>query len=108
VHPSIELAGDGGPTHHDAALDDNLNVSVASINAADRSVNLQFELSNPMYPIDVYNKPMVLLVWLGTGLMTVAGLLAAVYRRVPFVSKAAEKVMVPTSKRNQRLAKQNT
>ncbi|MDR3691417.1 MAG: cytochrome c biogenesis protein CcsA [Fimbriimonas sp.] len=107
VQPSISLGSDGGPTHQSVALDDNLKVSVASINAADRSINLQFELNDPMYPIDVYHKPMVMLVWLGTGLMTVAGLLVAVYRRVPYVSKAAEKVTAPAAKKGQRLAKQN-
>ena len=108
VHPSMQLGGEAGPIHKKAALDDNLNVEVASINAADRSVSLQFQLSSPMFPIDVYHKPMVGLVWLGTGLMTVAGLLAAAYRRVPSMAKAREKVPVPSGSRRQRLAKQNS
>ena len=108
IHPSMKVGGEAGPVHTMAALDENLNVEVASINAADRSVTLQFQLSSPMFPIDVYHKPMTCLVWLGTGLMTVAGLLAAVYRRVPSTSKAAEKVPVGSGSRRQRLAKQNS
>lgn len=106
--PSIELGGDGGPIHHTAAVGDNLEVQVASFNAADRSVTLQFQLASPMFPIDVYHKPMTGFVWLGTGLMTVAGLLAAVYRRVPSTSKAAEKTAAPAGTRNRRLAKQSS
>ena len=109
VQPSIELGGEGKPVHHKIAVDKNLNVEVASFNAADRSVTLQFELSSPMYPIDVYHKPMTSMVWLGTGLMTVAGLFAAFYRRVPSTSKAAEKAPVATGKeRSGRLAKQSS
>ncbi len=108
VQPSMQLSSEGAPLHNDAALDDNLNVSVASMNAADRSVTLQFQLSSPMFPIDVFHKPMTMLVWVGTGLMTVAGLLAAAYRRVPSKSKAAEKVKAPTGTRSRRLAKQHS
>jgi cytochrome c-type biogenesis protein CcmF len=108
VQPSIQLGGATGPIHNKAALDESLNVEIASINAADRSVSLQFQLSSPMYPIDVYHKPMVGLVWLGTGLMTVAGLLAAAYRRVPSMATAPEKAPVPAGTRRQRLAKQNS
>ncbi len=107
IHPSLQI-GDEGPVHFKASLDDNLNVEVASINAADRSVTLQFQLATPMFPIDIIHKPMVCLVWLGTGLMTLAGLLAAAYRRVPSMSKAADKSKVAANSKNQRLAKQNS
>jgi len=108
VLPSLELGSEGAPVPHAAAVDDNLNVEVASFNAADRSVTLQFQLSSPMYPIDVFHKPMTCLVWFGTGLMTVAGLLAAAYRRAPSTAKAAEKAPVAASGKNRRLAKQNS
>ena len=108
VHPSIELGPSGKPVYHAVAVDGSMDVQLASMNAADRSVTLQFQLSTPMFPIDVFHKPMTGFVWLGTGLMTVAGLLAAAYRRVPSTSKAAEKVPVPTGGRNRRLAKQNS
>ena len=108
IKPSIQLGGGNGPVHHPAALDESLNVELASINAANRSITLQFGMASPMYPIDVYHKPMTGLVWLGTGLMTVAGLMAAAYRRAPSKSKAAEKVPVSAGDRRHRLAKQNS
>jgi len=107
IHPSLQI-GESGPLHSKAALDDNLNVEVASINAADRSVTLQFQLASPMFPIDIIHKPMTCLVWIGTGLMTLAGLLAAAYRRVPSMAKAADKTKVAETPRKQRLAKQNS
>jgi len=108
VSPAMELGGSSGPIHHDVDLDENFKVSVASMNAADRSVTLEFQMASPMFPIDVFHKPMTAFVWLGTGLMTIAGLFAAVYRRAPSTVRAAEKVSVPAAGKGQRLAKQNS
>lgn len=88
VRPSIELGGEAGPIHHNGKLDDNFDVSLESMNAADRSVMLEFKMSSPIYPIDIFHKPLVAFVWFGTGLMTLAGLVAAVSRRMPSMAKA--------------------
>lgn len=96
VSPSMEI-GEAGPVHHNAVLDDDFNVQIASMNAADRSVNLQFEMSSPIYPVEVFHKPMTLFVWLGTGFMTFAGLLAAAYRRAPSPAKAKVEPLVPVT-----------
>lgn len=98
IEPSMQL-GANGPVHNAAVLDDNLNVTVASMDAADRSISLQLQLSSPMYPIDVFHKPMTAFVWLGTGLMTAAGLLAAYYRRVPSAVKSTAKAPVSAGDR---------
>ncbi len=108
VSPSLELGGEAGPVHHIAKIDDNLNVSLTAMNAADRSVTLELQLANPTYPIDVFHKPMTAFVWLGTGIMTVAGLLAAYYRRVPSTAKVANKVPVASDDRSRRLANQTS
>ncbi len=106
VHPSMELGGEGGPIHHSAVLDENLVVDLASMNAADKSITLQFQLASPMFPIDVFHKPMTGLVWLGTGLMTVAGLFAAYYRRVPAKVQSAEQLTTAVGVGKKQLAKQ--
>jgi len=45
-----------------------------------------------IYPIEIYHKPMTMLVWLGSGLLTLAGFASAVYRRstVPVEAEAEE------------------
>lgn len=92
VAPALELTG-SGTIQHPAPLDEALQVALVSMDAADKHVVLQIQLISPMYPVEVYHKPMTGLVWLGTGLLTLGGLLAAFYRRAPkkALDKAQEK-----------------
>ena len=62
----------------------------AGMDAATKAVTLQVQLAKPMYPLEIYVKPMTSLVWLGTAIMTMGGFMSAYYRRV------ARKVAVRT------------
>jgi len=82
INPSIELT-DKGMREHPVDLTDDLSISVGQMDAATRSVTLKAEFKNAIYPVQIFYKPMTILVWLGTALMGVAGLLSAYYRRRP-------------------------
>lgn len=81
VHPKMEIAGGGSTISHPAPIDKSLELVMSGMNAADKSVTLRMQLKTPMYPIEIFHKPLTILVWLGTALMTVSGFLAAYYRR---------------------------
>jgi cytochrome c-type biogenesis protein CcmF len=56
-------------------------VSMSSIDAGSKSASLQLFLKKPIYPMELYYKPLTSLVWLGTGILFLGGLMAAFYRR---------------------------
>lgn len=56
-------------------------VAMSRMDAATQSVDLQLLFSKPLYQIDLYYKPMTILVWLGTGILVLGGLISAVMRR---------------------------
>ncbi|HSI72911.1 MAG TPA: cytochrome c-type biogenesis CcmF C-terminal domain-containing protein, partial [Fimbriimonas sp.] len=64
-----------------AAVDRNFFMAMTQMNAADKSVALQLLFSSPVYQIELYNKPLTGLVWLGSGIMLFGGLLSAYARR---------------------------
>lgn len=81
LHPEMEL-GEGGQTvMHPAKLDDQMQLAMVGMDAASKSAVLRVQLATPIYPIEIYHKPMTSLVWLGTGLMTLSGFASAYYRR---------------------------
>lgn len=81
VVPQLEVGGDSGPVQHPARLDQNMQLVLVGMDAATKSVNLKVQLTTPIYPIEVYHKPMTILVWLGTAILTLGGFIAAFYRR---------------------------
>ncbi len=81
INPEMELGGAEGMVSHPAKLDEHMVLAMVGMNAADQSVTLKVQLTTPMYPVEIYHKPMTTLVWLGTGIMTLAGLFSAYYRR---------------------------
>jgi len=82
VNPTMELGEVGRTILNPAQIDSQLQVVMVGMNAADRSVTLRMQLTSPMYPIEVFHKPMTTLVWAGTGILTISGFAAAAYRRV--------------------------
>lgn len=80
-NPKMEIGTGEGVVQHPAKIDDTINLAMTAMNVADDSVTLQVQLSSPMYPIDIYHKPLTSLVWLGTGTMAFGGFAAAFYRR---------------------------
>lgn len=90
VSPSMELVMEGAPHSHAALISEGVEVTMTGLDAATKSATLQLMGTTMFYPVEVYHKPLVGLVWLGTGIMTFGGLLAAVYRRVPRKARVEE------------------
>ena len=74
---------------------DNIKAAMLSMNANDRSVDIQLFVVPPEYPIQVFYKPLTCLVWIGTGIFTIGGFIAAFYRRM--LKKAPEGDFVANS-----------
>ncbi|MBS1728619.1 MAG: cytochrome c biogenesis protein CcsA [Armatimonadetes bacterium] len=69
-------------------LSPDFRIAMTAMNANDKSVNIQLFWAPPLYPIQIFYKPLTCLVWIGTGIFTIGGLLSAFYRRM--VVKAPE------------------
>jgi cytochrome c-type biogenesis protein CcmF len=80
LEPQMEIVP-GGTKDHPVAVDQNLMLAVKGMDVSTGAVTLQMMFQKPIYPIEVFYKPMTILVWLGTGMMAFAGLLSAWYRR---------------------------
>jgi cytochrome c-type biogenesis protein CcmF len=65
-----------------------LRVAVTRIDAADKSAEIQMFFSSPIYPIELFTKPLTAFVWAGTGIMTVGSLIAAYSRRRKVTSES--------------------
>lgn len=79
--PYLQIAANGPPTPDLARINDDLRVAMVAMDAADRSVSLQIMFARPIFPIEVFYKPMTILVWVGAGILTFGGFLSAFYRR---------------------------
>lgn len=78
--PAMGVGGQDGPMFFTAEAGDYA-VSMQRMDAATNAVTLQFFFRNPVYPLEVYYKPMTILVWVGTGIMALGGAMAAWHRR---------------------------
>lgn len=82
VHPSIEI-GQNAPSFSPIGKD--LAISLEGINPQNNGASLQVHFAAPIYPIDLFYKPMTILVWLGAALTFLGGIISAFYRRNPRV-----------------------
>lgn len=73
----------------------DLRVAMLGMNAADKSVSLQMILPEPLYPIHLFTKPFTGLVWGGTGILFLGGLISAWARRRPRTADVEEEVEEP-------------
>jgi cytochrome c-type biogenesis protein CcmF len=69
LEPSLEPVGE------------HFLISMHAMDAGSQSVTVQLYFNKPVYPIEIFYKPMTGLVWLGTGILTFGGFLAAWQRR---------------------------
>ncbi|MBI1756966.1 MAG: cytochrome c biogenesis protein CcsA [Fimbriimonas ginsengisoli] len=88
TQPTLEITPKGLHPHL-ARIDQDLIVSLQAVDPATRSATVQVHFAKPLYPVDLFYKPMTILVWLGAGILTFGGLLTAAYRR-PARAKAAD------------------
>ena len=80
--PTLTMRGPGNLEPSLPVLNKDFRIAMTSMNANDRSINLQLFLAPPLYPIQVFYKPLTCLVWLGTGIFTLGGFISAFYRRM--------------------------
>ena len=78
-HPSLEISSEG-IQFHPIRVDENLILYLTRMDAKDQSATLQFFYIKPVYPLEVFYKPMTILVWAGSALMVLGGLVAMTYR----------------------------
>ncbi len=71
-------------------------VTMSKLDAATQSVDLKLLFSKPLYQIDMYYKPMTILVWLGTGILLAGGLISAYMRRVRKQAASLPESSAPT------------
>lgn len=82
VEPKMQI-GAGGPQEIPVPVSPEYQITLKGINAADKSVSLQLLFTRPIYPVELFFKPMTGLVWFGTFLLGLSGIIAAWYRRTP-------------------------
>lgn len=80
TNPTMELTETGMRKNPDVVNDDYY-VTVGGMNANDKSVAIALGFIRPIYPIELYYKPLTILVWLGTALMLLGGVLSTLSRR---------------------------
>ena len=81
VAPELVIGSPGNaPTPSMASINKDFMITMTRIDAATKSVELQILLKKPIFPVVLYYKPMTLLVWIGAGILTIGGLLAALGR----------------------------
>lgn len=78
-HPNLEISSKG-IQYNPVRVDENLILYLLRMDAKDQSATLQFFYIKPVYPLEVFYKPMTILVWTGSGLMVLGGLIAMVSR----------------------------
>lgn len=102
VVPKLEIGTGGETIQHPVVIDSNMQLVMTAMNAADRSITLRVQLDTPIYPIEIFHKPLVALVWLGTAIMTIAGFGAAFYRRFrrPVNSDMVESIATESDERS--------
>lgn len=79
-HPKLILA-ERGLTPELSEAGPELRVSMQGIDVATKAVTVQPHYWPPIYPMLVFYKPMTILVWIGTGILCLGGLMSAFYRR---------------------------
>lgn len=68
----------------------DLFANIGRMDAATRAIDVHLLLRKPLYPVDLYTKPLTGMVWLGTGILSLGGLMAAFARRSRSVRAARE------------------
>lgn len=81
VNPKLVVGSQGGPQSEAERIDSEFGIKLARMNAADKSVTLSLAYNLPVFPIELYYKPLTILVWVGVGVMTLGGFIAAWDRR---------------------------
>ena len=96
ANPYMELTQDGVQPSLTPVGDDFFAV-IESMNAADRSINFKLMFQRPLYPVEIFIKPLTSLVWFGTGILFIGGLMSALARRSRRVEESEVEPTSPSS-----------
>jgi cytochrome c-type biogenesis protein CcmF len=78
--PYLTLTADGMQPSF-TAVGPDLFAIMKRMDAKTKGIDLQLMFQRPVYPIELFTKPMTNLVWLGTGLMFLGGMASSLSRR---------------------------
>ncbi|MBL8048274.1 MAG: cytochrome c biogenesis protein CcsA [Chthonomonas sp.] len=87
VSPGMQVTGEG--PNFILADAGPYKIAMRRMEASDQSVTLELFYTDPVYPAEIYFKPLPILVWVGAGIMTIGGFWAAWYRRKSHVPAGA-------------------
>jgi cytochrome c-type biogenesis protein CcmF len=96
VNPKMELT-EGGIQPVLTAVGTEFFAVLGRMDAGTRNVDLKLLFQKPLYPVEVYYKPLTILVWVGTGILTIGGLMAAFGRRRRIVAEREPKPVTMTT-----------
>ena len=100
VSPSVQMGSNGDLVPTTSPMGNDLRVALLKLDAATKSAELQVYFTKPIFPMEVFYKPMTGFVWLGTGILTLGGLISALARRRRKVAAVVEEeVIEPTPQR---------
>jgi cytochrome c-type biogenesis protein CcmF len=99
VHPSETLT-QNGLTHDPVAVGPSFEMFMTGMDAADKSVTVDLLFRHPLYPIDLFYKPLTSLVWFGTAIMTLGGAWSAYTRRSRSPRPVAASVAEPAQRKD--------
>lgn len=80
INPKMELTN-AGPIQRPDQVGNDYFMTMQGMDAGTGAVHLQLHFLRPLYPVELFYKPMTILVWVGTGILTLAGFWAAWVRR---------------------------
>lgn len=79
--PGLELRG-GTVIPSLVPAGPEFRAALLGLDAATRAATVQLIFEKPIYPVEIFTKPLTGLVWLGTGILTLGGFMSAASRRV--------------------------
>ncbi|MCW5942690.1 MAG: cytochrome c biogenesis protein CcsA [Fimbriimonadaceae bacterium] len=77
----LKIGGPGEISRRPLLLNEHYNLVLDRLDAATGEATVQLRYVKPWFPIEIFYKPLTLLVWIGTGILTLGGLLAAWEKR---------------------------
>ncbi|KAA0224888.1 hypothetical protein FCG40_12405 [Fimbriimonadia bacterium ATM] len=82
AEPAIEIT-ERGTRQRSAAIASDMVIALDSLDAATKTASFSLLPSEPVYPTQLFYKPLTILVWIGAGMMTVGGFAAMRRKRNP-------------------------
>ncbi len=81
VTPTMELDEQGRVNRPITRVFDDLNVVLEGLDATTKTATVSLNLPEPMFSTELFYKPLTILVWIGTGMMTFGGFITINRRR---------------------------